>query len=97
MGRSYFVYLMASRKYGAIYVGVTGDLVGRAYLHREDVVRGHTSRYHIHNLVWFEQHDDPSAAIRREKQIKKWLRAWKIELIEKTNPDWLDLYPEIVS
>jgi len=97
MGKTYWVYIMASRKYGALYVGVTSDLIGRAYLHREEVVPGQTSRYQIHNLVYFEQHATPESAILREKRIKKWRRAWKIELIEKDNPDWHDRYPEIAS
>jgi len=71
----FFVYILASRKYGALYVGVTGNLPGRVYLHREEIFRGHTARYHIHRLVYFEQHDDPSEAIQREKRLKKWLRA----------------------
>ncbi len=93
----FFVYILAGRKYGALYVGVTGNLPGRIYLHREKIVRGHTSRYQIDLLVYFEQHDTPAAAILREKQMKKWRRAWKIELIEKTNREWRDLFEEIAS
>ena len=93
----FFVYILASRKYGALYVGVTGDLIGRTYIHREDILRGHTSKYHIHTLVYFEQHDDPMEAITREKQIKKWRREWKIRLIEEGNAGWEDLYPEIAA
>jgi putative endonuclease len=74
---------------------VTSDLVGRVYIHREELVRGQTSRYHIHNLVYFEVFDDIDAAIVREKRLKKWRRDWKIELIETTNPRWTDLYPEV--
>jgi putative endonuclease len=88
----FFVYLLASRKYGTIYTGVTGNLPERIYIHREDILPGFSSRYHVHRLVYFEQHDDPYAAITREKQIKKWRREWKIELIEKGNPQWDDLY-----
>ena len=95
MGKSYCVYILASRKYGALYIGVTSDLAGRVYLHREEILPGQTSRYHIHNLVYFEVHDTPESAIIREKQMKKWLRAWKIALIEKDNPDWRDLSAEI--
>ena len=97
MDRSFFVYILASRKYGALYVGVTSDLVARIYLHREEILPGQTSRYHIHNLVYFEQHGTAEAAIVREKRIKKWRRAWKIALIEEGNPDWRDLYPEIAA
>ena len=97
MDKSYFVYLLASRKYGALYIGVTSDLPGRVYVHRKELVPGQTSRYHIHNLVWFEAHDDPESAILREKRIKKWRRDWKINLIEDGNPDWRDLYLDITA
>lgn len=91
MAKSYCVYILASRKYGALYVGVTSDLAGRVYLHREEVVAGQTSRYHIHQLVWFEVHGDPESAITRERRIKKWRRAWKID------PEWRDLYSDILG
>jgi putative endonuclease len=97
MEKQFFVYLLASRKYGALYVGVTSDLIGRTYLHREDVLPGHSSRYQIHHLVYFEQHGSAEGAITREKQIKKWRRAWKIELIEKSNPEWIDLYSGLLG
>ena len=93
----YFVYLLASRKYGAIYLGVKGNLPGRIYLHREEILGGQTARYHIHRLVWFEQHEDPREAILREKRIKKWRRSWKIELIESMNQEWRDLFEEIAA
>jgi putative endonuclease len=95
MDKPFWVYVLASRKYGALYVGVTSDLIGRTYIHREDILPGQSSRYHIHNLVYFEQHVSAEQAFIREKRIKKWRRAWKIELIEKTNPEWLDLYPSL--
>ena len=76
-------------------MGVTKDLVRRVYQHKEKLLPGFSSRYDIRRLVWFEVYDDPTNAIEREKKIKKWRRAWKIELIEKENPDWKDLYPEI--
>jgi len=88
----YYVYIMASRKHGTLYIGITSNLLGRAYQHKSDAVRSFTSRYHIHLLVWFEVYDDPLTAIAREKEIKKWRREWKINLIEKTNPEWVDLY-----
>lgn len=97
MGKTYFVYVIASRKYGALYIGVTSDLLARTYIHREELVPGHASRYHIHHLVHYEGFEEPTAAIAREKQIKKWLRAWKIELIERDNPNWDDLYPRLVG
>jgi putative endonuclease len=91
----YYVYLMASRRHGTLYVGVTNDLIRRAYEHRTDAVEGFTSRYRIHLLVWFECYDDPLTAIAREKEIKKWRREWKINLIEKTNPEWADLFESL--
>lgn len=93
----YFVYILASRKYGVLYTGVTGDLIGRTYVHREDLLQGFTSRYHVHRLVYFEQHDGAYEAITREKQVKKWRRAWRIDLIEKENPEWRDLYEELFT
>jgi putative endonuclease len=92
---TYFVYLLASRKDGTLYLGVTCDLVRRVYEHKTKAASGFTSRYDVRRLVWLEIYDDPSSAIAREKQLKKWQRALKIELIEKENPDWRDLYEEI--
>mgnify|MGYP001053481917 CR=1 FL=1 len=92
---TYFVYLLASRKDGTLYLGVTRDLVRRVYEHKTKAASGFTSRYDVRRLVWLEIYDDPSSAIAREKQLKKWQRAWKIELIEEENPDWRDLYEEI--
>ena len=91
----YYVYIMASRKHGTLYVGVTNDLIRRAYEHRTDAVKGFTSRYRIHLLVWFECYDDPLTTIAREKEIKKWRREWKTNLIEKTNPEWVDLFESL--
>jgi putative endonuclease len=91
----FYVYLLASRKQGTLYLGVTKDLVRRTYQHKEKVLPGFTSRYDIRRLVWFEVYDDPTNAIEREKEIKKWRRARKLDLIEKDNPEWKDLYPEI--
>ncbi|MBL8599919.1 MAG: GIY-YIG nuclease family protein [Devosia sp.] len=93
----YAVYILASRKYGALYIGVTGDLLGRVVTHRDELIDGFTSRYHIHHLVYAEFHTDPSAAIQREKQLKKWRRAWKIELIEQFNPKWRDLFEDFTG
>ncbi len=95
MDRAYYVYILASRKNGTLYVGVTGDLLGRIWTHREDILAGFSRQYGVHKLVYFEAFGDPVPAIEREKQIKKWNRAWKIELIEKENPDWRDLWFEI--
>jgi putative endonuclease len=91
----YYVYLMASGKHGTLYVGFTNDLVRRVYQHKEKITQGFTSRYDVDRLVWYECHDNPTAAIEREKQIKKWRREWKIRLIEEENLDWIDLYPSI--
>jgi putative endonuclease len=96
-GVPYYVYLLASRKDGTLYLGVTRDLVRRTYEHKHKLVPGFTSRYDINRLVWFEDYDDPRTAIEREKEIKKWRRRWKIELIEKENPGWRDLYTEILG
>ena len=94
---SYYVHLLASRKDGAIYIGVTNDLVRRVYEHRIKAVSGFTSKYNITQLVWFEIYDDPISAITREKELKKWKRGWKVQLIEAQNPQWLDLYESICS
>jgi putative endonuclease len=90
--RSPAVYLLASSRNGTLYVGVTSDLCSRVLQHREGKMPGFTKRYGVKMLVWFEGHDTMDGAIAREKQIKEWRRAWKIELIEKTNPNWLDLF-----
>ena len=87
------VYLLASKPYGTLYVGVTSDLRKRVWEHRNDLVAGFTSKYEVHDLVWFEQHETMEAAIGREKNLKNWKRAWKIALIERENPGWCDLYP----
>jgi putative endonuclease len=88
----YAVYIMASRRNGTLYVGVTNDLARRAYAHRNGVGAMFTRRYGVKRLVWYECYADVGEAIAREKQLKKWERAWKLELIEAMNPDWLDLY-----
>jgi putative endonuclease len=92
---AYYVYLLTSDRNGTLYVGVTNDLVRRVYEHKSKVVRGFTKRYGVDRLVWFEVYDDPTNAIAREKDIKKWRRAWKLRLIEQSNPQWLDLYDQI--
>jgi putative endonuclease len=90
------VYILASQRNGTLYVGVTSDLVKRVWEHKNDVVEGFTQKYGVHLLVYFEQCEDMMAAIVREKQIKKWNRAWKIELIESVNSDWRDLWDTII-
>ena len=92
---AYYVYILASRKDGAIYVGGTNDIVRRVYEHRIKAVPGFTSKYNITRPVCFETYDDPVSAIAREKELKKWKRNWKIQLIEAENPDWKDLYESI--
>jgi putative endonuclease len=91
------VYIMASRRKGTLYTGVTGDLIKRVWEHKNDLVEGFTKRYGVHSLVYVEVHQDIGEAIRREKQIKKWNRAWKIALIEKGNREWQDLWPTLVG
>ena len=85
------VYLLASRKNGTLYVGVTADLIKRLYQHRNGLIEGFTNDYGVKRLVWFERHDSMESAILREKRIKKWRRQWKIDVIEAFNPDWDDL------
>ena len=93
----YYVYMLASGKHGTLYLGVTNDLIRRVYEHKTKVVRGFTARYGVDRLVWFESYSDPETAISREKELKKWRRDWKIALIEEANPDWDDLYSEILK
>ena len=93
---AFWVYILASKPGGTIYVGVANDLVRRAYEHRNGLVQGFTRRYGVKQLVYFEQYDDPATAIQREKNIKHWSREWKIDLIVASNPEWRDLYDEIV-
>ncbi len=91
------VYILASKRNGTLYIGVTSDLVKRVWQHKEDLAEGFTRKYGVHTLVYYEMHGDMMSAIQREKQMKKWNRAWKIELIEKGNPEWLDLWPGLVG
>jgi putative endonuclease len=95
--RAYYVYIMASQRNGTLYIGVTNDLARRVFEHREGVNRGFTKRYGVKLLVHFEITDDIRAAIQREKNLKKWPRAWKIALIEEGNPDWRDLYADLAT
>ena len=92
----FYVYFLASRPGGAIYIGVTNDLVRRVYEHKNNLVEGFTKRYRVHRLVYFEVYDSVRDAIQREKNMKHWPRAWKTRLITKSNPTWRDLYDEIV-
>ena len=92
---AYYVYLLATERNGTLYVGVTNDLVRRVYEHKSKLARGFTQQYGVDRLVWFETYDDPVNAIAREKEVKKWRRAWKLRLIEQSNPQWVDLYDQI--
>lgn len=92
-----FVYMMTNKPDGTLYTGVTNDLIRRAHEHRTHMTKGFTDRYNLERLVWFEQHEEPGEAIRREKAIKRWNRAWKVDLIEAQNPNWRDLWSEIAG
>jgi putative endonuclease len=95
--REYYVYILASQPRGTLYIGVTNDLIRRVHEHRNGIVEGFTKKYKVHMLVHFEQSTDVSAVIWREKRLKKWKRAWKIRLIESENPEWRDLYKDLVQ
>ena len=91
MDRQPCIYMLASGRHGTLYIGVTSDLIARLHQHREGLIKGFTSRYGVHRLMWFEVADTMDAAIAREKQLKKWNRDWKLRLIEQNNPEWVDL------
>ena len=93
--KNYYVYILSSKRNGTLYTGVTSYIVKRVYEHKQNVVEGFTKKYNIHMLVWYEIHDSAESAINKEKQIKKWKRTWKLKLIEKDNPEWIDLYESI--
>jgi putative endonuclease len=93
--KTYCVYILASQPKGTLYTGVTPNLTARIWQHKNNLVEGFTQKYHVHRLVYFEEHSTPNDAILREKQIKKWNRDWKIRLIEEKNPEWRDLWKEI--
>jgi putative endonuclease len=94
--KTYYLYILASGKNGTIYIGMTNDLLRRVHEHKHNMVAGFTAKYDVHMLVYYEMGGDVRAVIEREKQLKKWNRQWKINLIEKANPTWRDLYPELV-
>ena len=94
--KTYYIYILASKRNGTLYVGVTSNLIKRIYAHKKKLIGGFTERYNVDRLVYFESTTDIESAILREKRIKKWKRRWKIDLIEKNNPSWKDLYHEIV-
>ncbi len=97
MTEHFYVYILASRHNGVLYIGETNNLARRVWEHKTNAVDGFTKKYNVHHLVWYEVGDSASAVITREKQLKKWKRAWKVQLIEKMNPEWRDLYEEIVE
>ena len=96
MNKQPCVYLLASKRNGTLYVGVTSDLVKRVWEHRNHVVDGFTKKYSVCHLVWYEVHETMESAIQREKSIKEWQREWKIKMIEQTNPDWDDIYGSLL-
>ena len=89
--------MLCSRRNGTLYIGVTSDLIKRIYEHKNNLVDGFTKRYSVHTLVWYEVHDTARTAIQREKQIKKWERSWKLRLLEESNPEWKDLYDDVLE
>ena len=96
MNKQPAVYILASKRNGTLYVGVTSDLVKRIWEHRNDLVEGFTKRYSVYQLVWYELHESMNSAIQREKRLKGWKRKWKVQLIESKNPNWEDLYAKII-
>ena len=96
MTKEFYIYILSSCRNGTLYIGVTSDLIKRIWQHKEGFVAGFTKRYNIKNLVYYEQHQTAYDAISREKLLKEWQRKWKLELIEKHNPDWRDLYNDII-
>lgn len=96
MMKSYYVYILASQKNGTLYIGATNDLIRRIYEHKSKQVPGFTSKYSVSCLVYYEPSNDVESAIKREKQLKSWNRKWKLELIEKNNPSWNDLYDQLI-
>jgi len=96
MNKQPAVYILASKRNGTLYIGVTSNLFKRIGEHRNNLVEGFTERYGVHNLVWYELHESMESAIQREKRLKEWKRQWKMQMIEKVNPNWDNLYPGIV-
>lgn len=96
MDKYSYLYILANKRNGTLYIGVTADLIKRIYEHKNNLVEGFSKKYKVHKLVYYEQHYDITEAILREKQVKKWKRLWKLKLIEQFNPDWNDLYNTII-
>ena len=97
MVKNFFVYILCNERNGTLYTGVTSDLIKRVYEHKNNLADGFTKKYNVHSLVWYEAHETAESAITKEKQIKKWNRKWKLELIEKFNPEWDDLYNSLTE
>lgn len=97
VSKTYYIYILASKRNGTLYIGVTNNLVRRVYEHKNDFIKGFTERYGVHTLVYYEQCESADSAIQREKRLKSWHRKWKIRLIEEVNPNWKDLYQEITG
>jgi putative endonuclease len=95
--KNYYVYILASKRNGTLYIGVTNNLKKRVYEHRNDLIEGFTKKYQVHRLVWYEHSQDIHGVIKREKQLKAWKRQWKMRLIEEMNPEWEDLYDTLVG
>ncbi len=95
MSKQPAVYILASKRNGTLYIGMTSDLIKRIWEHKNNMVEGFTKRYDVHHLVWYELHESMQSAIEQEKRLKEWKRVWKLELIENSNPSWLDLYNTI--
>lgn len=95
--KQYYVYLLASKRNGTLYIGVTNDLARRVWEHKNNIIEGFTQKYNVHKLIYYEIAADVDIAITREKQMKKWRWQWKIELIEKSNPEWKDLYYSLIA
>jgi len=93
--KSCYVYILASKRNGTLYIGVTSDLMKRVYEHKNNLINGFTKKFDVHSLVYYEQYDGIESAIVREKRLKKWNRKWKLELIERENPQWRDLYGDL--
>jgi len=95
VNKQFYVYILASKRNGTLYTGITSNLIQRVWQHKNNIIEGFTQKYNVKILVFYEAHGNSESAITREKQIKKWRRAWKLQLIEKMNPQWMELYEEI--
>ena len=97
MAKQFYVYILASKRNGTLYTGVTSNLIQRMWQHKRDIIQGFTRKYNVKTLVYYEVHENAESALTREKNIKRWRRSWKLDLIEKSNPGWRDLYEDILG